>query len=280
MITQCPRCGLQWWMNPPAKVAGMPDHGRCIECKRVYRFACEEISEAAAAARPVPQAGEVADIRRTPGGSMEIIDGGVWTPIPAAAADLIAAQAAEISALRAERDAERKRARAAPPAERRSLQMAKGVIARFQIQSKWNSMLEGPIGEIHAQSLIETLTEAGFAIVATAPQAREMAEVTDEQRLAELSDFTEKIEPYKSMSFGQILDLLAAQAAEIAEQRQVFHAHQWRQLQEARTRIAELEAALRPFAERAEKLTPLPSIDDYRRARDVLAPAGKDEVRA
>ena len=37
MSIQCPDCGINWWLFPPATVHGSEGKfRRCIECKRIY----------------------------------------------------------------------------------------------------------------------------------------------------------------------------------------------------------------------------------------------------
>lgn len=46
MRKKCPSCGLNWWLNPPAKVYGS-EQVRCVECKGV--FPAEHVAQAPAA---------------------------------------------------------------------------------------------------------------------------------------------------------------------------------------------------------------------------------------
>lgn len=82
------------------------------------------------------------------------------------------------------------------------------------------------------------------------------------------------------IALRQDYDSLAAKDAEIANERQVFHNTQWRQLQEANARTAELEAALREFVDtQGAYIEALPGergMSVLTKARALLAPAGKE----
>ena len=45
---QCPDCGINWWLFPPATVHGSDGKlRRCIECKRIYNSEGVNVSHAA-----------------------------------------------------------------------------------------------------------------------------------------------------------------------------------------------------------------------------------------
>jgi len=45
MSIQCPDCGINWWLFPPARVHGS-ELRRCIECKRIYNSDGVNVSHA------------------------------------------------------------------------------------------------------------------------------------------------------------------------------------------------------------------------------------------
>jgi len=47
MSIQCPDCGINWWLFPPATVHGSDGKlRRCIECKRIYNSEGVNVSHA------------------------------------------------------------------------------------------------------------------------------------------------------------------------------------------------------------------------------------------
>jgi len=51
MSVQCPDCGINWWLFPPATVHGSDGKlRRCIECKRIYNSDGVNVSHAEAEA--------------------------------------------------------------------------------------------------------------------------------------------------------------------------------------------------------------------------------------